>query len=132
MGDGPSWPLSEPRWERTLWWQTARKGWAHPGKEVLAFGSRVEKPPTWGHQGLTTNTQEFRRWLQKPMKQRAASKEAAGGLSGDDELKREGQVDRATARAKGKVREAGRKLEEVIDRTKEKASPDDNRPAKDN
>ena len=59
-------------------------------------------------------------------------KEAAGGLSGDDELKREGQVDRATARAKGKVREAGRKLEEVIDRTKEKASPDDNRPAKDN
>ena len=51
-----------------------QEGLGRRGKEVFAFGSRVEKPPAWGHQGLTTNTQEFRRWLQKPMKRRAASK----------------------------------------------------------
>ncbi len=62
------------------------------------------------------------------MKGRA--KEAAGALSGDDRLKREGQVDQKAAAAKDKVKDAAEKVDEVIDNVKEKAVGATNRPAK--
>jgi uncharacterized protein YjbJ (UPF0337 family) len=62
------------------------------------------------------------------MKGRA--KEAAGALSGDDQLKREGQVDQKAAAAKDKVKDATEKLDEVIDTVKEKAVGATDRPAK--
>lgn len=49
-------------------------------------------------------------------------KEAAGALTGDDQLKREGKLDRAGGSAKGKINKAAGKLNEVIDDTKEKAA----------
>ena len=85
VGDGPSWPLSEPRWERTLWWQTARKGWARPGKEVFAFGSRVEKPPRVGTPGFDDKHAGVSTMVAKADETKGRVKEAAGGLSGDDE-----------------------------------------------
>jgi uncharacterized protein YjbJ (UPF0337 family) len=48
------------------------------------------------------------------------AKEAAGALSGDQKLEREGQADRAAASAKRKVGEATRKVDKVIDAAKEK------------
>lgn len=58
-------------------------------------------------------------------------KEAAGALSGDDQLKREGQLDQTAAAAKGRVMEAAEKLYEVIDHTKEEITRTVNKPSKD-
>jgi uncharacterized protein YjbJ (UPF0337 family) len=41
-------------------------------------------------------------------------KEAAGDLSGDDELKREGKVDRASGTVKDKVGDASDKVKDAI------------------
>jgi uncharacterized protein YjbJ (UPF0337 family) len=41
-------------------------------------------------------------------------KEAAGDVSGDDELKREGKVDRATGTVKDKVGDASDKAKDVV------------------
>jgi uncharacterized protein YjbJ (UPF0337 family) len=43
-------------------------------------------------------------------------KEAAGDLSGNEKLKREGKVDRAAGNAKDKVGQAADKVQEVIHR----------------
>jgi uncharacterized protein YjbJ (UPF0337 family) len=43
-------------------------------------------------------------------------KEAAGDLSGDDGLKREGKVDRASGTVKDKVGDAGDKLKDVVNK----------------
>jgi len=43
------------------------------------------------------------------------AKEAAGDLTGDDELKREGKMDRAASTAKEKVSEGVDKAREAID-----------------
>jgi uncharacterized protein YjbJ (UPF0337 family) len=58
------------------------------------------------------------------------AKEAAGALSGDDQLKREGQLDQAGARAKGKVKETAEKLDKVIDDAKDRAVRAANKPSK--
>ena len=42
------------------------------------------------------------------------AKEAAGDLSGDDGLKREGKVDRATGTVKDKVGDASDKLKDAV------------------
>jgi uncharacterized protein YjbJ (UPF0337 family) len=42
------------------------------------------------------------------------AKEAAGDISGDDELKREGKVDRAEGGVKDKVGDAGDKLKDAL------------------
>ena len=44
------------------------------------------------------------------------TKEAAGDLSGDDGLKREGKVDRATGTVKDKVGDAADKLKDAANR----------------
>ena len=41
-------------------------------------------------------------------------KEAGGDLTDDDELKREGKVDRATGKVKDKVGDAGDKLKDAV------------------
>jgi uncharacterized protein YjbJ (UPF0337 family) len=41
-------------------------------------------------------------------------KEAAGDLTGDDELKREGKVDRASGSVKDKVGDAADKVKDVV------------------
>jgi uncharacterized protein YjbJ (UPF0337 family) len=41
-------------------------------------------------------------------------KEAAGDLSGDDELKREGKVDRASGTVKDKVGDASDKVKDAV------------------
>jgi uncharacterized protein YjbJ (UPF0337 family) len=41
-------------------------------------------------------------------------KEAAGDLSGDDDLKREGKVDRATGTVKDKVGDASDKVKDAV------------------
>jgi len=43
-------------------------------------------------------------------------KEAAGDLTGDDGLKREGQVDRASGKAKDKLDDATDKVKDVVNR----------------
>ena len=43
-------------------------------------------------------------------------KEAAGALTDDKDLKREGKVDRASGKAKDKVGQAADKVQEVISR----------------
>jgi uncharacterized protein YjbJ (UPF0337 family) len=43
-------------------------------------------------------------------------KEAAGSLSGDDGLKREGQVDRASGTVKDKIGDAADKLKDAVNR----------------
>ena len=43
-------------------------------------------------------------------------KEAAGDLSGDDGLKREGKVDRATGTVKDKVGDASDKLKDAVNK----------------
>ena len=42
-------------------------------------------------------------------------KEAAGDLTDDDDLKREGQVDQATGKVKDAVGDAGDKVKDAID-----------------
>ena len=59
-------------------------------------------------------------------------KEAAGALTGDDQLKREGKLDRAGGSAKGKAMEAAERLNEVIDKAKEKAARAGSKPTKGN
>ena len=44
------------------------------------------------------------------------TKEAAGALTGDDDLKREGKVDRATGTVKDKVGDASDKLKDAVNR----------------
>lgn len=43
-------------------------------------------------------------------------KEAAGSLSGDDDLKREGKVDKATGKAKDGVEKASDKIKDTLRR----------------
>ena len=43
-------------------------------------------------------------------------KEAAGDLSGDDGLKREGKVDRASGTVKDKVGDASDKLKDIVNK----------------
>lgn len=47
-------------------------------------------------------------------------KEAAGDLTDDDRLKREGKTDRAAGAVKEKLEQAKEKGEEVIDKAKER------------
>ncbi len=49
-------------------------------------------------------------------------KQAAGDLTGDDDLKREGKVDEASGTAKGKLEEAKDKAEDVVDAMKDKVT----------
>lgn len=58
------------------------------------------------------------------------AKEAAGVLTDDDKLKREGQADRSVAAAKGKLHEVEGKVDEVIDRAKDKVLDTVNEPRK--
>jgi uncharacterized protein YjbJ (UPF0337 family) len=44
------------------------------------------------------------------------TKEAAGALTGDDGLKREGKVDRATGTAKDKLGDAADKVKDTVNR----------------
>jgi len=46
------------------------------------------------------------------------AKEAAGALTGDKDLKREGQLDQATGKIKKQMEDAVDKAEEVFDRVK--------------
>jgi len=47
------------------------------------------------------------------------TKEAAGALSGDDDLKREGKVDRLAGEAKEKVGEAKDRVTDAVDKVKD-------------
>ena len=47
-------------------------------------------------------------------------KEAAGDLTDDDDLKREGKADRAAGSVKDKIEKAKEKGEELVDKAKEK------------
>ena len=47
-------------------------------------------------------------------------KEAAGDLTDDDELKREGKADRAGASVKDKIEKAKEKGEEFVDKAKDR------------
>ena len=49
-------------------------------------------------------------------------KEAAGDLTGNDDLKREGKVDQAGSKVKEFVEDAKDKVEDVVDDVKEKIS----------
>ncbi len=49
-------------------------------------------------------------------------KEAAGDLTDDDDLKREGKLDQAGATVKRKADEAGDKVDDAVDKVKEKAN----------
>jgi uncharacterized protein YjbJ (UPF0337 family) len=48
------------------------------------------------------------------------AKEAAGDLTDDDELKRKGKLDQASASVKEKVGDAGEKVEEGVETVKDK------------
>jgi uncharacterized protein YjbJ (UPF0337 family) len=50
------------------------------------------------------------------------AKEAVGDLTDDDELKREGKLDRAGATVKRKVREGKDAIDEGVDEAKERVS----------
>lgn len=50
------------------------------------------------------------------------TKEAAGDLTDDESLKREGKLDRAASSVKDKANKAKHKVEEVVDRGRDKAS----------
>jgi uncharacterized protein YjbJ (UPF0337 family) len=52
-------------------------------------------------------------------------KEAAGDLTDDERLKREGKADQAGAKAKEAVEDVKDKLDEGIDKLKDKVSKDD-------
>jgi uncharacterized protein YjbJ (UPF0337 family) len=58
------------------------------------------------------------------------AKQAAGDLTDDDKLKREGQADRKAAAAKSKLHEVEGKVDEVIDRAKDKVLDAVNEPRK--
>ncbi len=49
------------------------------------------------------------------------AKEAVGDLTDDDELKREGKVDRAASTVRGKVDDVTDKAEELVDKARDKA-----------
>lgn len=51
-------------------------------------------------------------------------KEAAGNLTDDDDLKREGKADRAAGAAKEKARDVKDKVEDAVDSVKEKFQKD--------
>jgi uncharacterized protein YjbJ (UPF0337 family) len=51
-------------------------------------------------------------------------KEAAGDLTDDDDLKREGKVDQTAASARDKAERAKDKVDDVIDRVKDKVTRD--------
>ena len=51
-------------------------------------------------------------------------KEAAGALADDDDLKREGKLDQAAASARDKADTVKDKVDETIDRVKDKLSKD--------
>ena len=48
------------------------------------------------------------------------AKEAAGDLTDDEKLKREGKVDRAVSSVKDKLDDAAEKVDDVADKVKEK------------
>ncbi len=52
------------------------------------------------------------------------AKEAAGALSGDKDLKREGKRDQMGATIKAKIEKAKESLEDTVDKAKNKLSPD--------
>lgn len=52
------------------------------------------------------------------------AKEAAGALSGDKDLKREGKRDQMGATIKAKIEKAKESLEDTVDKAKGKLSPD--------
>jgi uncharacterized protein YjbJ (UPF0337 family) len=52
------------------------------------------------------------------------AKEAAGDLTDDEELKREGKADRATGSVKDKLEKAKDKGEELVDKAKERFQRD--------
>jgi uncharacterized protein YjbJ (UPF0337 family) len=52
------------------------------------------------------------------------AKEAAGALSGDKDLKREGKRDQKGAAIKGKIENAKESLDDAVDKAKDKLSPD--------
>lgn len=52
-------------------------------------------------------------------------KQAAGDLTGDDELEREGERDEAAGKAKGKLDEMEQKGRDAIDSVKEKLNRND-------
>lgn len=52
------------------------------------------------------------------------AKEAVGDLTGNADLKREGQTDRAAGKVKEKLAEAKDKLEDVVDDVKDKLHRD--------
>lgn len=47
------------------------------------------------------------------------AKEAAGALTGDKELKREGQLDQAAGKVKQKIEQVVEKVEEAVDKVKD-------------
>ena len=51
-------------------------------------------------------------------------KEAAGNLTGDKDLEREGEVDQASGAVKKKVEQAGDKVEDAVDAVKDKFDKD--------
>jgi uncharacterized protein YjbJ (UPF0337 family) len=51
------------------------------------------------------------------------AKEAVGDLTDNDDLKREGQADRAGAKAKKAIDSLGEKAKDVVDDIKDKAHP---------
>lgn len=50
------------------------------------------------------------------------AKEAAGAITDDDDLKREGKTDRAAGSVKEKAEQARDKVEDAVDRVKDKLS----------
>ena len=53
------------------------------------------------------------------------AKEAVGDLTDDDELKREGQADRAGGKAKEVIENAGEKAKDLVDDIKDKVQGSD-------
>jgi uncharacterized protein YjbJ (UPF0337 family) len=59
---------------------------------------------------------------EKMDKAKGRAKEAAGDLTGNERLEREGQLDQMGGAVKGKAEEAEEKVGEGVDRAKEKLS----------
>lgn len=57
-------------------------------------------------------------------KGKGRAKEALGDLTGDDSLKREGRADRVGGAVKEKAADATDKVEETVDRVKDKLTRD--------
>jgi uncharacterized protein YjbJ (UPF0337 family) len=53
------------------------------------------------------------------------AKEAAGDLTNDDDMKREGKMDRASASIKDKADDVKDKVEDAVDKVKEKLRDND-------